>query len=257
MKRKWTVFWYFLLIATLFTGCASKKARLVYEPVHCQSAASTNLVLGIEKLSDARAYNKIDLVFEGDPIETINGIIHEEIHSTGMFDQLVRISKEEPGNADASAIMPDLLMSASLLELNWIVPGYKRMQEQANTMAFTSGLLGGLVGGAVFVTAYGMSQTDVKGHALMKFKVVDCASQEVLLEKEYIGDHKEKKSKLKCDLPETKVCVIGKALGIIMQDFKKDLVQLVQTSNEVEVQEAAQTETDASGLGSAKDTALK
>ena len=210
------------VLLTLFVvGCATK-SEFLYDHPNITENSPSGLVAACEKLQDKRQKPcKLDKIYYADPIEEIGKIIQQEIVSTGLFVQVIQLSegdtKVSEGGLHGDA---DLLVSAKLREMNWIVPNYAAMLGKTFGVSVLTGGIGGLI--------YGSTETDVYGDAKISIKVVDLQFNRTLLDKDYVGHAEEKMKKLACDTPSAKARMVGEAIKGIMQQFKEDLSRAVQ-----------------------------
>lgn len=208
---------YLVLMCVIFIGCATPKTKFVYDSPIVDNVLPNNFILAKARVEDERTHRgKIDEIFSSNPIDSLDAIINEEIKSTGLFKDIIKIPYDKQNKIEyLKEINADYVISMSLLKMNWNVPNY----EALNTKAFTAGLLTGFVGGI----AYGMTNTDVYGDTSLKVVVMEIKSGEKIIDKKYSYRHKEKTTKIKCDSKETKASVIGKSMKKLMAEVKEDL----------------------------------
>jgi len=236
------------LLASVLSGCAAP-AQFSYD--HPQTTASTPGMptLAVADLIDQRAGpSEIDNAYVDDPVDEIDDILEEELLSTGLFGEVVRVQADE----DISLTKPDLLMTAELLEIQWEVPDYDAIVAKA----FTTSLLTGGIGG-VF---YGSTETDVYGDTLLHVRVVDFGTGQVLLDNSYAGHSEERMAKLQCDTPSTKALMVGKALKLAMEQLKADLSTVANRGYEGAEKPAAVSTTipePNAAVGTEKSTAIE
>lgn len=206
----------FLIMTILLgTGCATKKP-FTYEDsaADINTSPKTNLTVLVNTLTDKRENKKIDEIYESDPILEIQSIMTKELVSTGLFGQVTSV----PRSTDNQKTEADVLITPSLLKMNWHVPGYEAMQGNAFVVSALTGGLGGII--------YGSTKTDVLGNTKLHVIVQNSETNETLLDQVYEGSYEEKLAKLSCDTPETKSRVVEKSLKLAIEKFKKDLTNI-------------------------------
>jgi len=205
-------------LAAALMGCATPPLQpFVYEYSKPKLDPSGSLVLAFSGMADLRTDRNIDKVYANPPVEEVNNILAQEIMSTGLFKDVVRLPGIlEEGHKESKLKTADLHLKAALLVMKWEVPNYESIVRNA----FVVSLLTGGVGGVM----YGSSNTDVFGHARMQLLVKDQRTNVVLIEKEYIGVVKENMIKFQCDTAETKARMVSLAVKDLIEKVKLDLV---------------------------------
>ncbi len=205
-----------VIIAILVcTGCATKKPFMYEDSVNTSSIPKTNLTVSVNSIQDKREdEKKIDEIYESDPITEIQSIITKELVSTGLFSLVTGL----PDPNENQNKKMDILITPSLLKMDWYVPDY----EAIIGSAFVVSALTGGIGGAI----YGSTETDVYGNIKFHVKILDNKTNEIILDQTYEGSYEEKLAKFSCDTPETKSRVVGKSLKLAIEKFKKDLTNI-------------------------------
>jgi len=213
------------LILVFAFGCGP--AKFVYKSPEIESPKGSGLVLAYRNVEDQREDRKIDEAYKSkNPVKDVERIIEEEIRSTGLFEKVFLVSEEQLN--DQSYLKENnvrFLMGSVLKELKWEVPKYGAKVTGAMAATFLTGLIGGLI--------YGSINTDVNGNIILKVSVTDVSTGKLYIDKEYVGRCTERKAMLSCDTPETKATVVGNSLKSAMDQFKSDLIEVVNgRSNE-------------------------
>lgn len=218
--RKLNIFIQFGLVVVLLAGCTTK---FIYESPEVKQPEPTGIAFAYTKVEDGRDDRKIDHIYENkNPLQDIVKIIEVEVRSTGLFEKVLLIPEDKMDN-DAYLKENDVefLMRPFLKEFKWTVPNY----DAKVGGAFVAGLFGGLIGGII----YGSFRTDVYGDTVLKIQLIDIGSGKLLIDKEYVGHWTERKAILSCDSAETKATVAGDSLKVVMEEFKVDLVEAVES----------------------------
>jgi hypothetical protein len=210
-------------LAVSSSGCATKAAFFYPSPPAHESLISDakrgpKPIVVIVGVVDGRSDRDIDEAYEQNPIPEIQRILIRELEGVGVFKAVV--ARKEGA---APEIEPnDFHVEARLDVLKWEVPDYGSKV----FWAFTTSLLTGGIGGVI----YGSSDTDVYGHSQMRIRLSSMKTGQSVIEKDYLGVAKEVMSKFKCDTPETKRSMVGKALQNLFVKVLRDLYQLEVSS---------------------------
>ena len=199
----------FCLLALTVSGCVTKQP-LPFEYSAARPAQAGGSHLTLAPMKDGRtAKNTMDKVL--DVPACIDTALERELNNSGLFQQVEL--KSDPKQSGG------LLLQTSLNELAWEVPNYKSIVGTAFTVSLLTGGIGGM--------AYGSTETDVYGHAKVRFILSQEGSPEILLDREYSANSKARKAKLNCDTPATYREMAAKALRDVYNQFKADLDKIL------------------------------
>jgi hypothetical protein len=200
-----------LLVSTLMVGCATRQPFDYPYPAPAASKAGSGS-LAIQAVVDHRGgSNELDKVLfipSG-----LDRIVDREVESTGRFANTVQLTN---GVARGNE---DFLLDVTLRKLEWEIPNHDQMVGIVFGLSLVTGGVGGVI--------YGSTSTDVMGHAQIAFKLSRPSTGKVLLEREYTGDVQRRVTKFNCDTPKTGRRLAGAAVRNVMEQFNRDLDNLV------------------------------
>jgi hypothetical protein len=146
--------------------------------------------------------------------ECLDAVLVKELEGAGIFKKVT---------LNSEGIAADrYLLEPSLIDLRWEVPDYKRKVSTAFTLSLLTGGIGGV--------GYGVTGTDVFGHATLRVKLTDTQQKRVILERDYQATAKDNRSKFSCDTPATYREMAAGALKEVIEELKKDLRNLPGTN---------------------------
>lgn len=140
----------------------------------------------------------------------LNSVIVSELQASGAFSTVV-FATNDIGTAG-------LKLDSKLGALDWEVPNYDRILGTVFLVSLCTGGVGGVV--------YGVTETDVFGHATVHFTLTDMSSSSVLLDRDYLGKYSVRKAKLSCDTPDSYREVAAGAFKSVMDQFEADVQKL-------------------------------
>lgn len=199
-----------ILVLFLFSiGCASTtqtddRVPFLYDPPQVMGYKS-GYVLALKEIEDKRRnVEPVENIYKNDPMEEMFQIIHNEVMSTGLFSQIVRIPRETQNEFTyASEKKARFLMYPTLIYMGWNMPGENNQNIEAS----------------------------IYGDMKIKIKIIDSANGKELLYKEYNGWCEDSTKKEICKLPMIKASMIGRSFKIIMNKLKADLDNMVNSGS--------------------------
>lgn len=141
--------------------------------------------------------------------DCLNPVVVKELDGSGLFSSVELNTNEAPKTG--------YLLTCKINELRWEVPNYDHLLDTVGVVSFLTGGVGGVI--------YGSTDTDVLGHAEIRFSLTNLDSGEMLLNRDYAATITEKKAKLRCDTPATYREVAAKSFQTTIAAFEKDLRQ--------------------------------
>jgi hypothetical protein len=147
----------------------------------------------------------------------IDSVLVTELQGAGLFKKV--------GLSTNGVVADRYLLEPSLIDLRWEVPDYKRKVGTAFTISLLTGGIGGV--------GYGVTGTDVFGHATLHVKLTDTQQKQVVLDRQYQATAKDNRSKFSCDTPNTYRDMAARALKQVVEDLKKDLRELQEATTKV------------------------
>lgn len=208
----------FILII-LASGC-STSSEFIYPENSKSTLYNGEKFFGeLDELQDKRTQDKrtqdkeIDEIYKTPPVIEIQKILQDELINSGIFSE-IHLALETPKSQAGYLIKP------SLIRLEWEVPGYGSMVGTTFGVSLLTGGIGGLI--------YGSTSTDVFGYVDLEIELYDLSSDKLLTKKLYKGLAKQNMAKLSSDSHETKATIIGLAVQSAINQFKEDLLTLVQ-----------------------------
>jgi len=160
-------------------------------------------VVALKEIDDERkSVKRIDDIYQNNPMEEMFQIIHNEVMSTGLFSEIVRVPlKTDNDFTYASKQKARFIVYPTLIYMGWNVPGEESKDIDAS----------------------------IYGDMKLKVKVVDASNGKELLDEEYTGWCESKTNKEICKLPMIKASMIGRSFKIIMNKLKNDLNDVVNS----------------------------
>ena len=216
MKNKLNLASIMSVLILFLSGCASPTATsLPYEYPRLKLSPSGSSGIAVVYPEDKRTPNEsIDKIWSDDPIKEIDKVIQEEIKSTGLFNEVLPVAKEEVNKSGSR-----MVLHTSVMELKWDTG----QSESGGNSSVSLGLFGGSGGSGGFggiSFGSGGGSTDLYGKAIIKVTLVDQDTGQNLLNKDYLSRVMKAGSRNKS---EDKAKVIGKALKDVMDQLKVDL----------------------------------
>ena len=221
MKNNLNIVSIMCVLILFVSGCASPTATtLPYEYPKEKLYTYAGSSIAIVNPEDKRTPNEnIDKIWLDDPIKEVEKVIQEEIKSTGLFKEVLPVTKEEINKSGAR-----MVLYTSIMELKWEVSD---QSESGVDTSVSVGLFGGSGGSGGFGSVlFGSGSTDLYGKAKIKVSLVDQDTGQTPLDKEYHSRVRKEKSWQKTDKYGKRAKVIGRALKEVMAQLKTDLKHL-------------------------------
>ena len=234
-----------ILLGILFAGCG--KTRFYYNYPKRANVKSDGFVIACHRLTNqCENAGEIKKIYETDPLVEMDRILQMELQSTGLFQNIQRIPP--PGSEKLSSRLEqdtDFLLCCSLENMRFKAPKYKNplpgtkdflsprwLKGEFGTLDLTDFWTQLFLLKIFFKAKDGIEgaceKTEVYGDAGMHVRFTDCHTRKILIDKSYAAHYSEKRMKINCASPAAKAKVIGKALKMVMKDFKQDLINSVE-----------------------------
>jgi len=234
-----------IIMAILLAGC--QKAQFDYAYPKRAKVKSDGYIIACHRLTNqSKNYSEIKKIFETDPLLEMDRILGMELQSTGLFQDIRRISSSPQKNGSVGMEQTtDFLLCCSLENIRWEAPKYKKSLPGPEDFLSPRLLKGefGTLDLTDFWTQFfflkiffkakdrieeACEKTEVCGGAGMHVRLRDCRSGQILIDKSYASRYSEQRMKIDCASSTAKAKVIGKALKMVMKDFKEDLINSVE-----------------------------
>ena len=206
-----------------FLAC-SGPAKFVYPPPAVPTSNSSGLIVAVANIDDQRTNREVDSIFAHEPVSEVNKILVEEIKSTGLFDKVFTISRDQIEDEQYLSTQDiDLLAKPVLTVMELMPPDMDDILEKGQTV---SSVLGGVLVGVPCGCLFGSVAADYRGYVRLKLRLYDLDSGTAYVDKDYVGISRRKASQARFSR-EVKASLISDALRTAMTELKADLVKAI------------------------------
>ncbi len=197
-----------ILIAFLGSGCASQKPLPFAYSTPAPAAVGAPQLTVRPTLDGRLVMDEMDDALQLP--ECLDPVLVKELEGAGLFSR-VELSRNGAPTAGYA-------LQCRINDLRWESSDYERMQATSSAVVLVTGAAGGVI--------YGSTGIEVLGRASVHFRVTNAQGDRRLLDRDYTATARERKTKLKCDKPDTYREVAAMALRSTFDEFEKDIRQL-------------------------------